>query len=229
MTPATTRSARPSKRPPTPWVALVAGAIAIASSSAQAITTFSDGFESPSIGSAPYQTFSNGSSFNGWSVTGHSVDIVSNNWQATIPAYEGSQFIDLAGDLPGAISRQLALDAGLYRLSFAYRGNIFDANPAGGSYMAVAISGVGEEVPLLVSAPESLNAWLTTSIDFTATEPVTLLSFSSLIPGNTGNGGMLIDAVQITPVPEAHEWAMMLAGLGVIGIVANRRRRLAWA
>ena len=92
--------------------------------------------------------------------------------------------------------------------------------------MAVAISGVGPDVPLLISAPETQHDWLTASIDFTATEPVTLVSFSSLIPGQTGNGGMLIDAVQITPVPEAHEWAMMLAGLGVIGTVASRRRRL---
>jgi hypothetical protein len=212
-----------------PLAAAFAAAVAIASPSAWALTSFVEGFESPSIGSDPYQTFGSGSSFNGWSVSGHSVDIVSNNWQPTISAYQGTQFVDLAGDLPGAISRQLQLDAGLYQLSFAYRGNTFDGAPAGDTYMAIVISGVGPEVPLLVSAPASQHGWLTTTIDFTATEPVTLLSFSSLIAGQTGNGGMLIDAVQITPVPEAHEWAMMLAGLGVIGTVAGRRRRLASA
>ena len=29
----------------------------------------------------------------------------------------------------------------------------------------------------------------------------------------------------VTPVPEAHEWAMMLAGLGVVGFVASHKRR----
>jgi hypothetical protein len=31
--------------------------------------------------------------------------------------------------------------------------------------------------------------------------------------------------VMAAPVPEPHEWAMMLAGLGVVGLVARRRRR----
>ena len=30
---------------------------------------------------------------------------------------------------------------------------------------------------------------------------------------------------QVTPVPEASSWAMMLAGLGLVGIFARRRSR----
>lgn len=36
-------------------------------------------------------------------------------------------------------------------------------------------------------------------------------------------------AYLLTPVPEPHEWAMMLAGLGIIGVVARRRRELSFA
>ena len=28
----------------------------------------------------------------------------------------------------------------------------------------------------------------------------------------------------VTPVPEPGEWAMMLAGLGIVGLIARRRR-----
>jgi MYXO-CTERM domain-containing protein len=31
-------------------------------------------------------------------------------------------------------------------------------------------------------------------------------------------------SVSVTPVPEPHEWAMMLAGLGLVGFAARRRR-----
>jgi hypothetical protein len=39
--------------------------------------------------------------------------------------------------------------------------------------------------------------------------------------------GPIIDNVTltVTPVPEPHEWAMMLAGLGMVGVMAKRRRR----
>lgn len=39
--------------------------------------------------------------------------------------------------------------------------------------------------------------------------------------------GPIIDNIQlsVTPVPEPHEWAMMLAGLGLVGWVAARRTR----
>jgi hypothetical protein len=42
-----------------------------------------------------------------------------------------------------------------------------------------------------------------------------------------GGGGewVGIDNVQVTPVPEPHEWAMMLAGLGVVAWAARRARR----
>lgn len=43
--------------------------------------------------------------------------------------------------------------------------------------------------------------------------------------GGYMNGGMYSLTSTIVPVPEAETWAMMLAGLGVLGFVGARRRR----
>lgn len=42
----------------------------------------------------------------------------------------------------------------------------------------------------------------------------------------TSGGGYMV-GLSIAPVPEPSEWAMMLAGLGIVGAVAARRRRRA--
>jgi hypothetical protein len=52
-------------------------------------------------------------------------------------------------------------------------------------------------------------------------------------PRMTGFGSTLeavgLDNVTIAAVPEPHEWAMMLAGLGIVGWVARRQRGAAGA
>lgn len=205
-----------------PLRGFAAGLLVVATSSAQALTSFSDGFESPSIGSQPYVTYSANQTFSGWKVTGNSIDVVSNNWQPPIHAADGVQFLDLAGTAPGGISRLLMLDPGFYTLSFAYRGNTFDANPVGNAYMALSIAGVAD--PYVIYAPTSQSTWLTASFNFQATQPSTMVSFSSLVAGASGTGGMLLDSVQVAAVPEPHEWVMMLSGLGLVGVIAKRRR-----
>lgn len=39
--------------------------------------------------------------------------------------------------------------------------------------------------------------------------------------------GLTVDTVAVTSVPEAETWTMMLAGLGLVGFLAGRRRRMA--
>lgn len=52
------------------------------------------------------------------------------------------------------------------------------------------------------------------------------LSFSSAQDGLTGIAGMSAggSAEQLTPVPEPETYAMLLAGLGLVGAVARRRK-----
>jgi hypothetical protein len=62
------------------------------------------------------------------------------------------------------------------------------------------------------------------SLLFTATSDSAVLQFSSLVGGPRG---AVIDDITVAAVPEPHEWVMMLAGLGLVGWVAGRRRRAA--
>jgi hypothetical protein len=43
----------------------------------------------------------------------------------------------------------------------------------------------------------------------------------------TGNIAFEVDNLAVTPVPEPGEWAMMLAGLGVVSLIARRRKNQA--
>ena len=63
-----------------------------------------------------------------------------------------------------------------------------------------------------------------------------VLSVSPLASGNyrlevsgdpVGSGGSYGGSISVAAVPEAHEWAMMLAGLGMVGVMTSRRRRAA--
>jgi hypothetical protein len=49
-------------------------------------------------------------------------------------------------------------------------------------------------------------------------------AYSLIISGNAGSGASYGGNVVLTPVPEPETYALMLAGLGVVGFVATRRR-----
>ena len=83
-----------------------------------------------------------------------------------------------------------------------------------------------------------LEAW-STAIQITGTgysgtmaviNPITLGAGSYVleIRGDVvgTNGGSYAGTLNISPVPEPQEWALLLAGLGLIGFVATRRRTL---
>ena len=42
----------------------------------------------------------------------------------------------------------------------------------------------------------------------------------------TGHGDRVIDDFKVVPVPEPETYAMMLAGIGMLGALARRRRRV---
>ena len=47
---------------------------------------------------------------------------------------------------------------------------------------------------------------------------------SAPIAGAVGNYGYVGSTLNVSPVPEAEEWAMMLLGLGMMGVVARRQK-----
>jgi hypothetical protein len=195
------------------------------STAAAAAPVFTDSFENPALSTA-YQTFSSGSTVSDWTVGGLSVDLIRSPG-FPIPAADGSQYVDLVGSGPGSISRSLTtlVPSQEYQLTFQYRGNFFDPNPAFGQYMGLAVAGAGLPTTIGITYADSLQGWQTATLSFAATSPSTLLSFSALTSGSNFNGGLMIDNISVAAVPEAHEWIMMLVGLGLVGWAARRRQQ----
>jgi len=112
---------------------------------------------------------------------------------------------------PSTVSFSLNLAPGSYAISFDYNRQLH--GPSGFDFTI----GGGPATMFTVSGP--LDQWLTHTQLFTATGPVTFSFITSALNQNVGS---LID--NVTVVPEPGQWALMLAGLGVVGLVAKRRQ-----
>lgn len=143
----------------------------------------------------------------------------------TLTAKAGYQFTNLGFSTAGTYA-VFASDPNTAAGSAAFSGLISPSTQMGDS---VSVS----------APPSSGGLW---NIDTLATVPTyTSLTFSdgslvltSVVTGVGASSMIVFDPsnapgfyFQVTAVPEASEWAMMLAGLGVVGLVARRRRALA--
>jgi hypothetical protein len=174
-------------------------------------------FESPAVLlNGMYQCFSN-SSFQNWTSAGtHGSCFIQQNTDAFGSAFSGTKlmYVNDFGDTGTQLSQLLTLIAGTtYKLSFEVSG------------LKGRTGSVGLGVDLgtdhhAVAAPSG-GGWTGFSYDYTAgTSGATSLKFTAT------SGPVNIDAVSVVAlpaVPEPESWALMLAGLGAIGLVARRR------
>jgi hypothetical protein len=151
----------------------------------------------------------------GWKVTSGSVDVVIAGAYAST-AFDGNQFLDLDGLVPGAIAQSFATTAGTtYVLSFAYANNPDGPGsdpppgctgncatiPAHGT-VAVFDAGTGTQLitPLVLTHGNSTIAnpnWTPSGgITFVSKGTTTTLSFVSNDP-STSDGGIYLDAVSV--------------------------------
>lgn len=224
------------------FLANVAGATvlvvcaAVPLSGAHAVSIINGSFEQGISNDAyGFTTLNSGdTSITGWTVGGDSIDWIGNYWQAA----DGSRSLDLNGLHPGSISQTLSgLTSGqTYAVSFELAGN-----PAGGpepKTLSVAAS-AGSNTYTFNATNTSLETmgWVTESFFFTANATSTLLSFTSTTTGFSGNEtypsafGPALDNVSIaavgetraTPLPAA--LPLFAGGLGVLGLLAKRRKR----
>lgn len=156
----------------------------------------------------------------GWTVTGGPIDYISGYWEAG----SGSRSLDLSALTAGGISQTFDTIAGqTYSVDFLLAGN--PVGGAGTKTVSVAATGNAALEYGFNTAGTSTGdmGWISQIYTFTAASDSTTLSFASL---NDNPYGPALDnvAVSITAVPEPAVWAMMVGGLGLVGMQMRRRR-----
>jgi hypothetical protein len=136
----------------------------------------------------------------------------------------GTYAVDLAdyGHANGGIKQNFATTAGaLYSVSFA--GMTFqNAGNDGLGEITTLINDVELQTYQLVNHSSASNAWQNFSFTFTAASTLTTLEFRHKPAGE--NYSFLNDAgVYAVPVPEPETYALMMAGLGLVGFAVRRR------
>ena len=207
---------------------LAAAAVSLISSAGSA-QVVNGGFEAPVITDPCCNTAPPASNLPGWTVT-PDVNVVNGTFMSTAPgganlAFEGSQYLDLVGQSgAGSISQDIMTTGDLlYNLSFAYSHNLFTGVPSASAN--VLINGVVVATITHTGGTSADLAWQPFSLGFTATGPTTTIGFVNLTGGQ--NEGVFLDAVSVAAVPEPATWAMMLIGLGAVGVSMRRRRKQA--
>jgi hypothetical protein len=206
---------------------LAAGLMASASANAATNLVTNGGFESalngPTSGSnSSYYNIGSASADHaipadfGWNVPTNNVDIISYQTYGPAPTNGGFYGLDLVGyGSTGAISQTISTVAGQkYNFSFDYSSNPGITDP-----MAV-VAFNGTTVGSVIGG----NGWQAFSGSFTGTGAPGAFTFSETFGGN--NGGVFLDNISVSAVPEPATWAMFILGFGAIGWMmrGNRRR-----
>ena len=194
-----------------------AAVLALAGAAAQAaIVTDGNFAEGASAGS--FITVSGGGSIGAWNVTGDSVDLIGNYWQQ---APGGSYTVDLDGNGVGGVSQFLTLANGSYYVSFYLSGN-----PDGGDATKSVLVSAGDASQAFTFTTGSNShadmGYVRETMKFNIYDGATVLSFDS--QDARSYWGPVIGNVAVSAVPESAPLPMLAAGLGVLALLARRRR-----
>ncbi len=193
--------------------ALIVAAVASAFSvSAQAQTVFSDNFDSYT----PTILNWNPPPASGWSVTAGTVDLIG----AIPPAFDlipgNGNYIDLDGSSnnSGVFANSVILTGGTtYTLSFDLAGSHRGTT----EFVTVNFGTASTSFSPLSGDPFSIR-----TLNFT---PGSSGTFNFSFENRGGdNVGALLDNVTVTAVPEPESYAMIMAGLGLMGFIVRRRK-----
>jgi hypothetical protein len=200
-------------------------------SSARANIVIDGSFETPVITGfyENYGTLTNPTSYGGnsfdphWVVATNNVDIVSRTFGWTAPTVDGgNQYLDLVGyGSTGEIYQNLATVSGQkYSLTFAYANNPGNS-PSDAVVTVLGTPGISSLLTHSISTTTDLG-WTIFTGTFVADSTTTKLDFNETVGGN--NAGILLDAINVSAVPEASTWAMMILGFFGVGFMAYRRK-----
>ena len=214
-------------------IGAVLAAVSLSSVGAKANLLIDGGFDDPTNPAIHFDFYTNygpansdphygGLSFNdAWKITGGNVDLVyqSGGWPATPDSQPN--YLDLNGNTAGTIAQTFNTKIGqTYTVNFVYSNNPGGApNP---DRAEVKIDGSVLDTIQHYGATSSDLNWKTFSETFVATGLTTTLSFAQI--DNCCNGGILLDSVNVSAVPEPATWAMMILGFFGVGFVGYRRK-----
>lgn len=156
------------------------------------------------------------STINDWTVVGTSVDLIRNAYGAI-----ANVSVDLAGTPgPGGIEQSFVATANqAYRLSWEYFTN-------GASTINFTISVYGSSGDLAsVSISNAPSAITPSFLDFVA--PASNSYTVRFYTANESNNGPTVDNITLETraVPEPAQWALLLAGLAVLGVSSRHRTK----
>ena len=204
--------------------ALISVSLLAAVGSVRAANLIQDGtFDMPSAG-ATFQEYTGGSSFGPWAVGGASVDLIGGYWQD--PAGTAGS-VDLNGSAPGSISQAFDTTAGKsYNVSFYLAGNPDSGqSPDPATKTGTVMAGANSNDFMFTNTGAQTKTDMGYQLEhftFLANGPTTTLSFAGT---NAGPYGAVIGDVNVSAVPEPATWALMLMGVGDIGLMLRRGRR----
>lgn len=201
-------------------IALFGLSIICATAQASAAELVSNGgFESNTVTGSATNTFSRASQgLTGWTIGVNNVDLVSNLLWA--PA-SGVNSLDLNGTKKGEIHQALNTVVGqTYQLSFDLAGNFLGGLNT--KNLSVNVGSNGLYSFNTTGRTATTMGWTNYVTTFIASTAQTNLSFSS---NTSGTYGPALDNISVTAVPEPETYAMLLAGLGLMGAIARRRNQ----
>ena len=164
----------------------------------------------------------------GWTNVGHSDGVIPYA-QFSTPAYEGSFFYDLggfgnaSGPVGDGIEQTVATAIGTsYTLTFG----LSSEDVRGESTLQVQIGSSLFDFPLTSTGTFLGKGFTTQNLNYIATGTSTNIRFIETVNTSGGNNDPMIDGVifSTVAVPEPETYAMLMAGLGVIGFIARRRK-----
>jgi Protein of unknown function (DUF642)/PEP-CTERM motif len=192
-------------------------------------------FETPTVPLGSFTNFGSGSTvISGWTVVGPEASVVSGSFASeccTFPAADGTQWLDLTGDLSNreeGVEQSVATVAGqTYDLSFML-GNVSDPRGIYGTTSTVAVMVNGTALATFTNSCTTCTStltWQNFTTSFVATGPSTMVEFLNEDPTNDNSNGL--DEVVLTgaagAVPEPASFGLLTLGLSGLGLLRRRR------
>ena len=138
-------------------------------------------------------------------------------------AQQGSNFVELDTSGNSGMFQNVAASAGWYQLSFWYSAR--EGVAAGSNGLNFTFGNLSGSVLANVAGAASGNVWQQYTANVLLSGGTTSLIFNAI--GASDSLGGSLDNVSVTAVPEPETYAMMLAGLALMGTIARRRKNKA--